>query len=235
MRSTILWSCALVGCGGAQPAPLSSSSPTAQSGPPASGQLCDDGERVFVVDAHPVGEPVIGARDATTTLTGTVVAISHADGKRIDGPIDATSASIDNCGGTGGGHAGCSMSGGSSIHSALLGADTLFFGVTHRNSLMRGDAMRACRGADEEDPWLDACATKSWFVVIGRSGDDAYIRVFAGAGVAGDQPETPTLQETVQPGDRHYAGKRAVLDTRAGTVEFDGHREPCLAVYRPKS
>jgi hypothetical protein len=199
------------------------------------GDLCDDGKRILVVETHVAGKPVVSDHDSTTKLAGTIVAITRADGKRVVEQIDARSMAIDNCGGTGGGHAGCSMSGGKSISSRVLGEQGLFFGTTHRDVIFRNETEWICRNVDEEETSIDACSTTSWFAVV-RGGDEPYLRVFAGDGGDRDRFETPLLQEPVKVRDRSYAGQRAVLTVSddGGTLAVDGKTEPCIAVRARK-
>nr|HEX4316469.1 hypothetical protein [Kofleriaceae bacterium] len=237
-----VWICLVVGCGGAAraPAALPSNSPAAPPAAPtaraAVGQVCDDGEHIYAVDAHPVGDAVIGDRESTTKLAGTVTAITRADGKRVDGTLDASSAVVDNCSGTGGGHAGCSMTGGSTIASVgALGTVTLFFGSAHHNSVFRGDAETECRNADDDDPTFASCSTASWSVIAGGNLDTPYLRVFAGrGGGTPEHPEQPLVQEAAQTANGHYTGPRASLELHdgGGLATVDGKSEPCLAVYR---
>ena len=99
-------------------------------------------------------------------------------------------------------------------------------GAYRRNMLIHGDAYTACRDS-EQDPWLALCSTKSWFAVVGtRPG--TFLRIYG----AGDE----TIDEDVtSETDGRYTGTRATvtIGKGSGTVEVDGKREACLAIYPP--
>jgi hypothetical protein len=200
------------------------------------GKICDAGDRIFVVDARRVGNAIVEPRASKTPLAGSVVVISRADGKRTDATIAAGSFETDECGGTGGGHAGCSEQSGLTVRSSALGADELFLGNFRRFLLVHGGTYATCRDSDAE-PWFALCSTPTWFAVIGTS-DRRFIRIYQGRRVAGWDAEPPMMQEDVESKpDGRFVGKRAtlVMGNATGEVELDGKRESCLAMYRPNS
>ncbi len=227
------------GCwtGAASPAsaPIRAASAPAATAPVAAlGQICDTADRIYVVDARADGAAVISERASSVPLAGTVTVISRSDGERRAAPIDAGSVDSDECGGIGGGHAGCSEQGGSTIHSAVLAGDTLVLGNYRSFKLLHGDSYRTCRDADGE-PWLATCSTRSWFAIAFRGkGDVAQLAVYRGAGVSGWEPESPAFVEpAARAAGGRYAGQRAtlVVGRTSGFVELDGAREPCLALH----
>jgi hypothetical protein len=193
---------------------------------PAVGAICDMPDRIFVVDAHVHGRTVVGPRVSTTPLTGTVTVIARPSGKRREAPIAKGSMLVDDCGGVGGGHAGCSELGGSSIKSRVLGGDELFFGTYRHDRFVHGHTDSECRDADDE-PWIALCSTRSWFAVVGKEHDHEYLRIY-------DKDASFDEDVTAESGGT-YAGTRAkvVIGTHAASVELDGTREACLAVYQP--
>jgi hypothetical protein len=193
---------------------------------PVVGAICDTPDRIFVVDVHVHGRTVVGPLVSTTPLAGTVTVIARATGKRREAPIAKGSVLTDDCGGVGGGHAGCSERGGSTIKSRVLGKDELFFGDDRRNLLVHGDTYSECRDA-EVDPWIALCSTRSWFAVVGKGHDHDFLRIYD----KDDYFEEAVTTEA----DGAYAGARAkvVIGTRTANVELDGTREACLAVYQP--
>ena len=191
---------------------------------PAVGAICDTGDRIFVVDAHPHGRAVVGLTATTTALAGKVTVIARSTGKRREGPISAGSEDTDACGGRAGGHAGCSESCGSTIKSRVLGKDELFLGNFERRMLIHGDTAIECR---DVPPWIAACSTPSWFVVVVQDRDHDAIRILDAADEAVQDDVTATA------GGR-FVGARAEVSIGkgGGTVELDGRREGCLAVYQ---
>ncbi|HVK86815.1 MAG TPA: hypothetical protein VM513_21995 [Kofleriaceae bacterium] len=142
----------------------------AESGgvPPAVGEVCDTDDRIVVVDARPVGPPVIAAHGSTTDLAGSVVVISRSEGRRVTAAIDRGSVLYDDCGGSAGSHAGCSDLGGSTIRSAALGLDELFLDpYGHRSVLVHDGIASPCR--DKTAGLIATCSTRSWFAVVDRA------------------------------------------------------------------
>jgi hypothetical protein len=191
---------------------------------PAVGAICDTGDRIFVVDAHARGRAVVGRTATTTALAGKVTVIARSTGKRSEGPIAAGSVDTDACGGEAGGHAGCSESCGSTIKSRVLGKDELFLGTFERRVLIHGDTEIECR---DVPPWIAACSTPSWFVVVVQDRDHDAIRIIDAANNLVQDGVTATA------GGR-FVGARAEVSIGkgGGTVQLDGRREGCLAVYR---
>jgi hypothetical protein len=191
---------------------------------PAVGAICDTGDRIFVVDAHPRGRAVVGPTATTTALAGKVTVIARSTGKRAVGTIAAGSAYTDACGGEAGGHAGCSESCGSTVKSRVLGKDELFLGDLERRMLIHGDTEIECR---DVPPWIAACATPSWFAVVVVDQGREVIRIVDSADTTIEDDVTSTV------GGR-FVGARAKVSIGkgGGTVDLDGAREGCLAVYR---
>ena len=212
---------------------LLAATPAAARPAAAIGQICDTPERIVVVDVRSRGEPVIGARESTQSLAGTVTVISRTNGRRTTASIDATSVDTDTCGGTGGGHAGCSESGGSTIESSALAGDVLHLGHFRSFQLFHGDTSRTCRDSDS-DPWIATCSTASFFAVAARGeGGAPRLRIYRGSGV-GSGPQSPSLDEpaTRTPGGRLASAHAALLVVGGnGMVEVDGRSEPCLALH----
>jgi hypothetical protein len=205
---------------------LAVSAGSVASAAPAVGSICDTPDRIFVVSARLHGHAIVGKRESRTALAGSVIVISRKTGKRVRGPLAAGSAAIDDCGGEEGGHAGCSEFGGWGIKSRVLGKDELFFGTYRRDMLVHGDTFTECRDSDEE-PWLALCSTKSWFAVVGTHRDRPFLRIY----VAGDEPIAEDVEDET---DGRYTGTRATVsvDKASGSVELDGKREACLAMYQ---
>jgi hypothetical protein len=191
---------------------------------PAVGAICDTGDRIIVVDAHPHGRAVVGPTATTTALAGTVTVIERSSGKHRAGPIAAGSVDTDACGGEAGGHAGCSESCGSTIRSRVLGKDQLFLGAFERRVLIHGDTEIECR---DVPPWIEACSTPSWFVVVVQDQDHQAIRITDVAGNVLRDDVTSAI------GGR-FVGARAKVSIGkgGGTVELDGSREGGLALYQ---
>lgn len=190
------------------------------------GAICDTPDRIFVVDAHLHGRTVVGKRQSTTALAGTVIVISRKTGKRIEGPVAAGSIAIDDCGGEGGGHAGCSELGGWGIKSPVLGKDGLFLGPYRHNYYVHAGKDIACRDTDDE-PWIALCSTRSWFAVVGNRHDHDFLRIY--------DKDASFDEDVTAESDGTYTGMRAkvVIGTGTASVELDGTREACLAVYQP--
>src|SRR5204863_7780071 len=106
--------------------------------------LCDLGDRVVLVDSRPQGKPKVDARSSVVTLAGTVTVVTRATGKRVTAPI-SRGVDVDNCGGTSGGHAGCSESGGITIESRALGKSFLAFRPGHDDRLVGKTDEDECR------------------------------------------------------------------------------------------
>ena len=180
--------------------------------------MCDLGDRVVLVDSRPQGKPKLDATSSVVTLAGTVTVVTRATGKRVSAPI-SRGVDVDNCGGTSGGHAGCSASGGIRIESRALGTSVLAFRPGHDDVLVGKTGESACREPDGASP-LALCATWSWFVAV----DETTIRVFP---FDDDVPlaEDPMIIVTSE----RYAGKHAsfVLGKRA-SIALNGAREACL-------
>ncbi|MCX5746507.1 MAG: hypothetical protein NT062_28860 [Proteobacteria bacterium] len=181
-------------------------------------QICDVVDRVVLVDAHVQGKPKVDARSSVVTLVGTVTVVTRATGKRVSAPI-SRGVEVDNCGGTSGGHAGCSESGGITIESRVLGES--FLALRPREAQLVGKTGEvACREPDMGPPFV-LCATRSWFVTVHEA---RTIRVFPfdrDALLASD----PILFVTRE----RYAGKHATfMFGERETIAFDGVREACF-------